>query len=203
PCCNPAPRPGGSRALPSRAGQRRRSRRSSPRRRDAPGSPRAAADRRGERTPSADLHRAAPRYPPRRGRPRRSPRRGARLRLGLGLRGRLGLRSGFTRRRLGGLRSDPRRLRGSLLATVRGPVRGAADEHAVEPLGGLLLVHVLGVHELAGQDLLGLDEHLLLPGGETLLAVPKREVPDDLGELEDVAGLHLVAVVLEAAVPVL
>ena len=33
--------------------------------------------------------------------------------------------------------------------------------------------------------------------------VAQREILDHLGELEDVAGLHLVAVVLEAAVPVL
>jgi hypothetical protein len=78
-----------------------------------------------------------------------------------------------------------------------------SSEDAVEPLGGLFLVHVLRVHELAGEDLLRLDEHLLLAGRQALLVVAQREVPHDLGELEDVAGLHLVAVVLEAAVPVL
>src|SRR4029453_17578584 len=39
--------------------------------------------------------------------------------------------------------------------------------------------------------------------GKTLLVVAKREVQDPLGELEDVTRLHLVAVVLEAPVPVL
>src|SRR5207253_5751251 len=82
-------------------------------------------------------------------------------------------------------------------------LRAAVGEDAVEPLGRFVLVHVLGVHQLAGEDLLRLDEHLLLAGRETLLVVPQGEVPDDLGELEDVAGLHLVAVVLEAPVPVL
>src|SRR5438105_10845467 len=40
---------------------------------------------------------------------------------------------------------------------------GAAGEDVVEPLGRLLLVHGLCVHELSGEDLLGLDQHLLLP----------------------------------------
>ena len=79
----------------------------------------------------------------------------------------------------------------------------AAGEHAVEPLGRLVLVHRLGVHELAGEDLLRLHEHLLLARREALLVVAQREVPHDLGQLEDVAGLHLVPVVLEPAVPVL
>src|SRR4051794_15688304 len=82
-------------------------------------------------------------------------------------------------------------------------LRAAVGEDAVEPLGRLVLVHVLGVHQLAGEDLLRLDEHLLLAGRKTLLVVTKREVPDHLGELEDVPRFHLVAVVLEAPVPVL
>src|SRR5262245_47683419 len=76
-------------------------------------------------------------------------------------------------------------------------------EDVVEPLRGLLFVHALRVHELGDEDLLGLDEHLLLARGEAFLVIAERQVADDLGELEDVAGLHLVAVVLEAAVPVL
>src|SRR5919106_4030845 len=76
-------------------------------------------------------------------------------------------------------------------------------ELVVEPGACFVLVHGLGVHELAGEDLLRLHEHLLLAGREPLLLIAEREVPYDLGELEDVAGLHLVAVVLEAAVPVL
>src|SRR5207247_4566330 len=88
--------------------------------------------------------------------------------------------------------SGRRDLRGRLLLLA------AASEDAVEPLGGFLLVHVLGVHELAGEDLLRLHEHLLLAGRETLLVVAEREVPNHLGELEDVAGLPLIAVLLES-----
>src|SRR5215211_657380 len=87
---------------------------------------------------------------------------------------------------------------GALL--LRGVVR---EEHLIQPLGRLLLVETLRVHQLADQDLLRLDEHLLLAGGETLVPVAQRQVPYDLGELEDVARLHLVPVVLEPAVPVL
>src|SRR6476646_3192163 len=83
---------------------------------------------------------------------------------------------------------------------LRRAVRG---QDVLEPLGAGLLVHVLRVHQLGGEDLLRLHEHLLLAGRETLLPVAKSEVPDDLGELEDVAGLHLVAAVLVAAIPVL
>src|SRR4051812_20804911 len=75
-------------------------------------------------------------------------------------------------------------------------------EDFLEPLGALVLVHVLRIHELGGEDLLRLHEHLLLAGRETLLVIAQREVAHDLGELEDIARLHLVPVVLEAAVPV-
>src|SRR5436853_3305655 len=181
-------------------------------RRAAPGSPRATAGRPAGRTPWADRRRASPRYRPQRGRPRRSPRAGARLRGRLALGGGLGLRRGLARRRrrlargglLRGLRGDLRRLRsGGLLTPVRSAVRVRADENAVQPLRGFLLVHVLRIHELAREDLLRLHEHLLLARRETLLVVAQREVANDLCELEDVARLHLVAVVLEAAVPVL
>src|SRR5207237_485666 len=84
-----------------------------------------------------------------------------------------------------------------LLLTV-----GDAREHLVEPHGSLIFVHLLRVHQLAREDLLGLDEHLLLAGGQPLLVVAQGQVPDDFGKLEDVAGLHLVAIVLEAAIPV-
>src|SRR4051795_10921118 len=103
-------------------------------------------------------------------------RAGLRLRLRRGLRGR--------RRRL--LRS----------------VRAVRGEHLVEPFGRRVLVEGLGVHELGGKDLLRLHEHLLLPRGEAFLVIAERQVPHDLSELEDIAGLHLVAVVLEAAIPV-
>src|SRR5262249_52178989 len=68
-----------------------------------------------------------------------------------------------------------------------------AREDVVEPGRSLFLVHVLRVHELRGEDLLRLDEHLLLAGREALLVVAYGQVSDDLGELQGVAGLHLVA----------
>ena len=68
---------------------------------------------------------------------------------------------------------------------------------------GLVLVEVARVHELAGEDLLGLREHLLLAGRQALVGVADGEVAHDLGDLEDVAGLELVAVVLVATAPVL
>ena len=97
--------------------------------------------------------------------------------------------------------------RGDLLELGGDDVGGrrGADfvEHGVEEGVGLVFVHVAGVHELAREDLLGLREHLLLAGREALVAVPDGEVAHDLGDLEDVAGLELVAVVLVAPAPVL
>src|SRR5262245_2320430 len=116
--------------------------------------------------------------------PRRSPRPAAAMTAQTDIRRRAGLR------RCAGLRA--------LLLRV-----GVRNEDLVQPLGRLLLVEALRVHQLADEDLLRLDEHLLLAGREALVAVAQRQVPHDLGQLEDVAGLHLVAVVLEAAVPVL
>src|ERR687897_3388776 len=83
---------------------------------------------------------------------------------------------------------------GALLLSV-----DVRDENLVQPLGRLLLIEPLRIHQLADEDLLRLDEHLLLASRKTLVAVTQREVPHDLGELEDVARLHLVAVVLEPA----
>jgi hypothetical protein len=40
------------------------------------------------------------------------------------------------------------------------------------------------------------------PGGQTLVALAQREVPHDLGNLEDVAGAQLLVVGLEASGPV-
>src|SRR5687768_11186924 len=76
-------------------------------------------------------------------------------------------------------------------------------EDLVEPGRGLVLVECLRVHELAREDLLRLHEHLLLARRESLLLVSQGKIPHDFGQLEDVARLHLVAVVLEAAIPVL
>src|SRR5881394_3170284 len=76
-------------------------------------------------------------------------------------------------------------------------------QQPVEVFLRALLVFVKRVHELRGEDLLRPRVHLLLAGGETLLHLAQGEVADDLGELEDIAGLDLLAVVLEAPVPVL
>src|SRR5919198_1360662 len=206
PCRSRAPRRAGSPAPPTRAARRRRSRRSIRTNRAARDSRRAAADCRAGRTPSACPLRAVPRYLRPRGRPTRSPRPGGRFLRGGLLRGRL-----RRRRLLRGRLLSTRRLRRGLRRRARGPLlrsavrggRGRAGEDAIEPVGRGFLVHLLRVHQLGGEDLLRLDEHLLLTGGQALLAVAEREVPHDLGELEDVAGLHLVAVVLEATVPVL
>src|SRR4051795_3423987 len=76
-------------------------------------------------------------------------------------------------------------------------------EEAVEVFLGAVLVLVERVHELRGEDLLRPGVHLLLTGGEALFHLADGEVADHLGQLEDVAGLDLLAVVLEAPVPVL
>src|SRR3954462_3815837 len=85
------------------------------------------------------------------------------------------------------------------------PLRGGllAVQQLVEVLLGLLLRLLERVHQLGRQDLLGAGVHLLLARGETLLLLAHGEGADDFGELVDVAGLDLVAVVLEAPVPVL
>src|SRR5204862_7122174 len=85
----------------------------------------------------------------------------------------------------------------SLPRTTLLSVRGHAREDLLEPLRGLLLVHLLRIHQLAGKNLLGLHEHLLLAGGEPLLVIAQGQVAHHLGQLEDVTGLHLVPVVLE------
>src|SRR5215208_664995 len=105
--------------------------------------------------------------------------------------------------RRAGLRLRLRRsLRGRRRRLLRS-VRAVRGQHVVEPFGRRVLVESLRVHELGREDLLCLHEHLLLPRGESLLVIAERQVPHDLCQLEDVAGLHLVAVVLEAAIPVL
>src|SRR4051794_12427962 len=68
---------------------------------------------------------------------------------------------------------------------------------------GAVLVLLEDVHELRREDLLGTRVHLLLAGGKALLPLPDGEVANHLCELIDVARLDLLAVVLEAAVPVL
>ena len=83
------------------------------------------------------------------------------------------------------------------------PARHGCPRARSQGTRGLVLAEVARVHELAGEDLLGLGEHLLLAGRETLVGVADGQVADDLGDLEDVAGLELVAVVLVATAPVL
>src|SRR5262249_20745037 len=68
---------------------------------------------------------------------------------------------------------------------------------------GAVLVLVERVPELACEDLLGAGVHLLLAGGQSLFPLSDGEVSNHLRELVDVARLDLLAVVLEAAVPVL
>src|SRR5437763_438096 len=62
----------------------------------------------------------------------------------------------------------------------------------------LFLIHLERVHQLRREDLPGARVHLLLAGRQALLELTDREVADNLGELVDVAGLDLLAVVLEA-----
>jgi hypothetical protein len=75
-------------------------------------------------------------------------------------------------------------------------------ERLVDQQGGLVLVAVAGEHQLGHEDLAGPLEHALLAGRQALLAVADGEVADDLGDLEDVAGLEALDVALEAAAPV-
>jgi hypothetical protein len=75
-------------------------------------------------------------------------------------------------------------------------------ERLVHQQDGFALVAVAGEHQLGDEDLPGALEHALLAGREALLAVADGEVADDLGDLEDVAGLEALDVALEAAAPV-
>src|SRR3954467_2064477 len=79
---------------------------------------------------------------------------------------------------------------------------GVSDQ-VVEVLLRLALVHLERVHQLGRQDLLRSRVHLLLTRRKALLRLPDRQIANDLGELVHIAGLDLVAVVLEATVPVL
>ena len=78
-----------------------------------------------------------------------------------------------------------------------------ALEDRVEVRLGLVLALLERVHQLGREDLLGARVHLLLARRQALVLLADGEVADDLGELVDVAGLDLVPVVLEPAVPVL
>src|SRR3954453_24076316 len=117
-------------------------------------------------------------------------------------------------------RSDPRRsprpAAGTMPTTVKTslpklagcrwgavPLGVRVPDQRIEVLLGLALVHLERVHQLRGEDLLRARVHLLLPRRESLLGLPDREVANDLGQLVHVARLDLVAVVLEATVPVL
>src|SRR3954452_10030767 len=117
-------------------------------------------------------------------------------------------------------RSDPRRsprpAAGTMPTTVKTslpklagcrwgavPLGVRVPDQRIEVLLGLALVHLERVHQLGGEDLLRARVHLLLPRRESLLGLPDREVANDLGQLVHVGRLDLVAVVLEATVPVL
>src|SRR5690606_33597170 len=96
----------------------------------------------------------------------------------------------------------------AITAVARAPLSGrggteALLEEVVDVLLRTLFVLLEGVHELRREDLLRARVHLLLASREALLHLANGEVAHDLGDLKDVAGLDLLAVVLEPAVPVL
>src|SRR5579875_2842537 len=97
----------------------------------------------------------------------------------------------------------PRTCERALLARRDLLARLAAREQLVEVDLDLLLVLVERIHQLGGEDLLRPRVHLLLARRESLLVVAQRQVAHDLCELVDVSRLDLLAVVLEATVPVL
>src|SRR5205823_596377 len=82
------------------------------------------------------------------------------------------------------------------------PREALLSERLVETPLGRLFVHVEGEGQLGDQDLAGLGQHPLLAGREALVILADRQVPDDLGDLVDVAALELLDVVLEPARPV-
>src|SRR5690242_7070965 len=101
------------------------------------------------------------------------------------------------RKRIG---PSPRRLE-----RARGPrdwCRELLGEDLVELGLGGVLVKADGEGKLGQEDLAGLAEHALLAGREALVLLTDREVPDDLGNLVDVAALQLLDVVLERPGPV-
>jgi hypothetical protein len=75
-------------------------------------------------------------------------------------------------------------------------------EHLVDHGLGLLLDLARREGQLGDQYLPGLGDHPLLAGGKAALALPDRQVPDDLGYLVDVSRAQLLDVVLEATAPV-
>src|SRR4051794_11596159 len=104
-------------------------------------------------------------------------------------------------------RRSPEPAAATIAVAICAPLGGGGGAEAllqelVEVGLGSVLVLLEGVHELGGEDLLRPGVHLLLAGREALLPLADREVAHDLGELEHVAGLDLLAVVLEAAVSV-
>src|SRR5207248_2500732 len=119
-------------------------------------------------------------------------------------RGRRSARKPWARLRPG-VRRRPRRPGCRLwpLLLAHAATRAVCFLHDLREVGfRLFLIHRECVHQLGREDLAGADVHLLLAGRETLLELADREVAHDLGQLVDVARLDLLAVVLEAAVPV-
>jgi hypothetical protein len=92
---------------------------------------------------------------------------------------------------------------------VAPPVSGRLDaaeavlQQVVQIVLGPVLVLVEDVHKLRGEDLLRAGVHLLLAGGEALLHLADRQVANHFGQFVHVSRLDLLAVVLEATVPVL
>ena len=62
-----------------------------------------------------------------------------------------------------------------------------SGQRLVQPQLGGLLVDLEGERQLGHQDLPGPAQHALLPGGQPLVLVPDRQVPDHFGHLVDVA----------------
>ena len=77
-----------------------------------------------------------------------------------------------------------------------------ALQHLVEPRLGGLLVDVERERQLGHEDLARPRQHPLLTRRQALVGLADREVPDDFGDLVDVAALQLLDVVLEPARPV-
>src|SRR6202035_1266460 len=70
-----------------------------------------------------------------------------------------------------------------LLGRDRELARRGRRQKLIKIVLGLVLVLVERVHQLGREDLLGAREHLLLAGGQALLALAQRQVAHDLGEL--------------------
>src|ERR1035437_4462389 len=80
--------------------------------------------------------------------------------------------------------------------------RVGSGKFLVEPQLDGLLVDIQGEGELGHENLRGPWEHSLLTSRQAHVLVTDRQVPDDLGNLVDVAGSELFRVVLLTTGPV-